>query len=129
MEVGYGKSKSTDPLISNANYQNQFGSLLYNSQPDITASVSILAQRVPSPSQEDWDQLKRVVKYLWSTVNMRLKLNDTRNGDQSLYGFADANWAEDKMTFFLNGGVIDWAENKENKNAYHCHQQRRNLSR
>lgn len=124
LEVNYGKSGSTDSLIDNANYQRLIGSLLYvsvNTRPDIAASVSILAQKVSDPNQEDWNQLKRVAKYLKSTANMRLKLSDVRVEGQELFGYADANWAEDRngrksnsgYVFYLNGGVINWTCRKQ----------------
>lgn len=93
-----------------------------NTRPDIAASISILARKVSEPNEEDWNQLKRVVKYLKSTADMKLKLSDSREDKQELFGYADANWAEDKTTrksnsgyvFFLNGGVIGWACRKQN---------------
>lgn len=66
MDVGYGESDSSSPLEGNTKYRSLIGRLLYlsvNSRPDISASVSILAQKVSKPTIEDWNQLKRV-KYL-----------------------------------------------------------------
>lgn len=123
MEVGYGKGESS-LLINNNKYQQLIGSLLYlsiNTRPDISASVSILAQKVSGPNEEDWNQLKRVVKYLKSTVNLRLKLSNIMSNSKQLIGYADANWAEDKesrksnsgFVFFFNGGTISWACRKQ----------------
>lgn len=124
MEVNYGKSSSSVLLIDNVNYQKLIGSLLYvsvNTRPDIAASISILARKVSEPNEEDWNQLKRVVKYLKSTADLKLYLSDNQEEKQELFGYADANWAEDKATrksnsgyvFFFNGGVIGWACRKQ----------------
>lgn len=67
MNVSYRKENSTDVLISNEKYRKLIGSLLYvtvNTRPDIAVSVGILSQKVEKPTQEDWNELKRVVKYL-----------------------------------------------------------------
>lgn len=125
MEIGYYKSPlDANTMISNTNYQKLLGCLLYisiNTRPDVTASVNILAQKTSSPNQEDWEQLKRVVKYLKGTSKLKLKLSDNDSDSKELIGYSDANWAEDKQTrksnsgyvFFLNGGIINWACRKQ----------------
>lgn len=127
MEVsyGYGKSDSSQLLENNTKYRSLIGRLLYlsvNSRPDISASVSILAQRVSKPTNEDWNQLKRVVKYLKTTHQLKLKLSNIQSDDLSLYGYADATWADDKIDrksnsgriIYFNGGTISWSCNKQN---------------
>ncbi|XP_071637523.1 uncharacterized protein [Temnothorax longispinosus] len=96
LDVGYYKSltESSDQLCDNSEYQKLIGCLLYvsvNSRPDITASVSILAQKVSSPRPEDWNQLKRVVKYLKATSKLKLKLSNIISDNDGLIGYADAN--------------------------------------
>lgn len=124
MEVSYGKSESSHPLENNTKYRQLIGRLLYlsvNSRPDISASVSILAQKVSQPSIEDWNQLKRVVKYLKATNEMKLKLSDIQSNDLSLFGYADATWADDRIDrksnsgriIYFNGGTISWSCNKQ----------------
>lgn len=125
IDPNYEKSESGDMLPNNTNYRKLLGCLLYvavNTRPDIAAGVSILAQKVAAPCQEDWTQLKQVAKYLKSTAKMKLKLSDIQmTENQSLHGYADANWAEDRRTrksnsgyvFFLNGGVINWSCRKQ----------------
>src|SRR6202012_5196075 len=69
----------------------------------------------------DWNQLKRVVRYLKGTINMKLKLSDIKNNNNLIVGYADADFAEDRITrksnsgmvFFINGGVCSWACRKQ----------------
>lgn len=124
LEPSYGKTESP-PMRDNKEYQSLIGSLLYiavNTRPDIAASIAILSQKTSNPSQEDWNELKRVVKYLKGTAEMFLKLNnDISLEEKSLIGFADANWAESRIdrksnsgyVFMLNGGCVSWACRKQ----------------
>lgn len=124
LDVGYGKSDSSKPLETYTKYRRLIGRLLYlsvNTRPDISASVSILAQKVSKPTGEDWNQIKRVVKYLKSTQKLKLKLSNIQSGETSLIGYADATWADDKIDrksnsgriFYMNGGTISWACHKQ----------------
>lgn len=94
-------------MDNNTEYQRLIGSLLYvsvNTRPDIAASISILAQRTSNHTQEDWNELKRVVRYLKGTIHLKLHLGDGSN--ESLTGYADANWAEDRTDRKSNSGYI-----------------------
>jgi len=90
------------------------------SRPDISASVNILAQRINKPTQQDWNELKRMVRYLKGTVNFKLKLGNAR-ADNPIIGYADANWAEcrkDRKSnsghiFFVFGGAVSWCCRKQ----------------
>lgn len=125
MDVSYGKSSGSQPLENNTKYRQLVGRLLYlsvNSRPDISASVCMLAQRVSKPADEDWKQLKRVVRYLKATHQMQLKLSNIHSNELTLYGYADATWADDRIErksnsgriIYFNGGTISWGCNKQN---------------
>lgn len=127
ISVNYGKTTKVEDekfLTDNTAYQKLIGSLLYvavNTRPDIAASVSILSQRVCAPRQEDWNGLKRVVKYLKGTANLKLTLGD-KQSNEMICGYADANWAEDRFNrksnsgyiFKVFGGPVSWACRKQN---------------
>lgn len=125
MQVSYGKSKESQvALLSNKEYQKLLGSLLYvsvNTRPDIAASISILAQKVSAPTQEDWNELKRVVKYLKGTADMKLALAKQNHKGDQLYGYSDANFAGESdrksnsgHTFLVNGAAVCWSSRKQN---------------
>jgi hypothetical protein len=53
-------------------YQSLIGTLLYASvstRPDITMAVSHLSRYMSNPSQSQWEQAKRVLRYLKGTAN------------------------------------------------------------
>lgn len=108
ISVSYEKGADSELLIDNEKYRQLIGCLLYisvNTRPDISASVSILAQKVSSPNQEDWNELKRILKYLKGTANLSLLLG--RSDSQSeLIGYADANWAENRVDRKSNSGYV-----------------------
>ncbi|XP_031634406.1 secreted RxLR effector protein 161-like, partial [Contarinia nasturtii] len=101
------------------------GTPLVNTRPDISASVSILAKKSCKPKQEDWNELKRVLKYLKGTANLKLAISKHNFNGQSLYGFSDANWAEDRNdrksnsghVFLVNGGTDCWSSRKQSLTA------------
>lgn len=73
------------------------------------------------PTNEDWNQLKRVVKYLKATHQLKLRVSNIQSNDLSLFGYADATWADDRVErksnsgriVFFNGGTISWSCNKQ----------------
>ena len=123
LDTGYNKVQSEEEdLADNELYQRLIGALLYlavNSRPDISASISILSQKIKKPTKRDWTELKRVVRYLKGTKDLKLKLGG--NNTDGLVGFADADWAENRtdrksnsgFIFTLNGGAISWSCRKQ----------------
>lgn len=125
MDPGYLKlCLEESPILSNNNnYRQIVGSLLYltvNSRPDIAVSVSILSRKVSNPNQRDLVELKRILKYLSFTKNLKLKVGSSADGN-ILIGHADADWAGDikerKSTsgfiFKLGDGTISWSSRKQ----------------
>lgn len=124
MDTGYEKARIKSPEVQTDEYPKLIGSLLYlanNSRPDISAPVNLLSQHVKGTRLIDWNEVRRVCKYLKSTMNYELKLSDRTAKDQDLVGYADANWAEDRETrksnggylFKLNGGTVSWSSKKQ----------------
>lgn len=121
MDVSFLKATNEDYLPNNNQYRQAIGSLLYvavNTRPDISAAVTILAQRVEKPTQRDWLEVKRIIKYLKHTATHQLQLGFINNTD--LIGYADADWGEDRESrksnsgfVFLFGGPIYWTCRKQ----------------
>ena len=122
IDPGYFKLEGT-PLDNNEEYRALIGKLLYlstNTRPDIAASVSILSQRVSKPRDVDLVQVKRLFRYIKSTRDKKLRLND-KNQSGKLSVYSDANWAEDKsdrksntgFICMLNGGTVSWCCRKQ----------------
>ncbi|CAK9834334.1 Copia protein, partial [Anthophora retusa] len=100
------KAVST-PLPSKLNYvalnseekyeapcRNLIGCLMYImicTRPDLSIAVNLLSRYTNKNNQELWQNLKRVLRYLKGSSN--IKLNYTRgNYNDILSGYVDANW-------------------------------------
>lgn len=123
LDPGYFKLKDENYLSDNNEYRKLIGMLLYlttHSRPDISASVSILSQKISKPTRTDLLEVKRVIRYLQGTKNLKLKLSDDLC-DQQLFSFSDANWAEDRESrksnsgylCKVNGGSVSWSCRKQ----------------
>lgn len=126
MDTGYHKLDGK-LLDSNEEYRKLVGMLLYlstNSRPDISACVAILSQRVISPRTLDMNEVKRLIRYLKETQNVKLQLSDV-NKEKELQVISDANWGEDRLDrkstsgyyITINGGAIAWCSKKQSVTA------------
>lgn len=121
LDPAYVKQKEETLLPTNDSYRSLVGSLLYvavNSRPDICVSTSLLGRKVSNPSNRDWTEAKRVLRYLKATQNLRLHLG---SGTESLECFVDADWAgnegdrKSNSGFIIKygGGLISWGTRKQ----------------
>lgn len=123
MDTAYPKLEGEyDLLPDNELYRKAVGAMLYvatTTRPDIAAAIGILCRRVSNPRQRDWHALKRVMKYLKKTVDLKLKICADNNVELS--GYADADWAGDTVDrkstsgyFYKLGEVpVSWSSKKQ----------------
>lgn len=124
METGFltASPEDTVELKNNSLYRKVMGSLLYIatvSRPDIAVAFGFLCRRVEKPSQYDWNAAKRVIRYLMSTSEAKLRLSSAK--DDKLIIYVDADWAGDKVdrkstsgyVFLFGRAVIAWCSRKQ----------------
>ena len=103
-------------------FQECIGSLLYvltRTRPDISFSVSILAQVQLKPLKSHFLCIKRIFRYLKQTVNLGIKIDSSQQ--ICLSGFVDASFAinpgERKSItgyiFFIDDTPICWKTRKQ----------------
>lgn len=120
LDTGYYKLTHDELLGDSSEYRKLIGCILYvatHTRPDIAASVSILSQKVESPTKTDLNEVKRVIRYLKGTSHFKLRLNRIDIPNQSLFSYSDANWAEDPSerksnsgyACIVNGGIVSWS--------------------
>ena len=104
---------------ANRDYMSLVGSLLYAAmvtRPDIAFAVQALGRHLQSSSDAHWTAGKRILRYLKGTKDMSLLYGESKHGEVTLKGFADADWATDKDTrrsvtgyvFEVGGAAVTW---------------------
>lgn len=103
-------------------YRQVIGCLLYIAQatrPDISFAVNALSRYNAEPKTEHVTAVKRLLRYLQGTKDLRLSY--TKNGESNITGYCDADWAADVVDrksctgyiFMLQGGAISWSSRKQ----------------
>lgn len=102
----------------NANeYQQVIGSLMYamvHTRPDIAFALGKLSQHMQNPSEKHWTYLKALMRYIRSSLCLRLRFGHGTNLDLAVY--TDADWAGQKSdrkstsggVAMLYGGPVCW---------------------
>jgi hypothetical protein len=102
-------------------YREVIGKLNYLStctRPDISYAVSQVSRAMQDPTQEDWKNAKRIMRYLKKTMDTKIIF---KNLKEELQGYSDASYAADKKdrkshsgyVFTMNGGPISWKSKKQ----------------
>ena len=107
--------KLKEKLFNTKKYQQVIGSLLYLAtctRPDILFAVVKASRNASKPSLYDWENVKRIIKYLKGNSNYGIKY--TKNKNLNIY--VDADYAGDNDTrrsttgYVINfdSGPISW---------------------
>ena len=86
-------------------YRGAIGNLLYlaiSTRPDILFAVSKAARKNKNPTEEDWENVMRIFKYLKGTINYGIKFS--KNGSLKVY--VDADYAGDLETRKSTSGFL-----------------------
>jgi len=93
MDTAYLKLEGEyDSLPDNKFYRQAVGARLYlatSTRPDIAAAMGILCRRVGNPRQRDWYAVKRVMRYLKHTIDLKFNIC----AGHELVAYVDADWA------------------------------------
>lgn len=104
-------------------YRELIGCLMYvmmTSRPDLSAAVNYLSQFQSCATDEHWQHLKRVLRYIKQTIDIKMIFN--RNNDMdAIIGYADADWANDVNdrrsvsgnVFKVFGSTVSWMTRKQ----------------
>ncbi|GBO15518.1 hypothetical protein AVEN_189587-1 [Araneus ventricosus] len=84
---------------NNTQYRQAVGALLYVAtvpKPDISVAVNILSRRNEKPRERDWNVVKRIIRYLETTAELKLIIS--KDKEPILNAFCDADWENDKSS-------------------------------
>ncbi|XP_035233604.1 secreted RxLR effector protein 161-like [Stegodyphus dumicola] len=105
------------------NYRQSIGAFLYIatiSRLDIAYAVNLLRRRNEKPRNTDWNAVKKVIRYLYTTKDFKLVFNQIQ--ELILTAYSDADWANDRTTrksisgyiFKLGKNCISWTSKRQN---------------
>lgn len=117
LETNKSDSRTTQP------YRELVGCLTYlalSSRPDISAAVSYFSRFQAAPTDNHWNHLKRLLRYLKGTISFGL-VYQRREGATPLVGYADADWGNDRedrksisgSVFQVFGSTVSWNTKKQ----------------
>jgi hypothetical protein len=102
-------------------FRSTVGALQYLSitRPDIAFAVNKLSQFMHKSTQPHWQSLKRLLRYLKSTIQFGLHIY--RSSCSTLQTYSDADWANNKddrrstgsFCIFLGKNLISWGCRKQ----------------
>ncbi|SGY89089.1 BQ5605_C133g13382 [Microbotryum silenes-dioicae] len=110
------------PFADVSLYQSAVGSLQYAStrcRPDIAIAVRAVAQKNSCPTVDDWAAVKRIFRYLNSTIDLGILYRNSSTTRLMVY--SDASFADDPESrrlvgayaSMLAGGVISWQSKQQ----------------
>lgn len=118
--VKLGEEEEAQGMID-APYKESVGCLMYAmvaTRADLAFAVSVVSQFMSKPGSMHWAAVKRIMRYLKGTLDMKLTLGGK---DISLRGYCDADWGGDANTrksttgyaFFIGEGAISWNSKRQ----------------
>ena len=87
-------------------FREAIGSLMYlanATSPDISYAVNYLARNQTDPTEEDWNDVKRILRYLRGTCNLGIKF---QSKSETLDALTDASFRDCEKSAFTAGYVI-----------------------
>ncbi|PKU60283.1 Retrovirus-related Pol polyprotein from transposon TNT 1-94 [Dendrobium catenatum] len=114
-------TKNSNEAFANPQlYRHLIGSLQYLTltRPDIQFAVHQLSQSMHLPCNYHFNSLKRLLRYIQGTTHVGIPLH---KADLKLYGYADADWANDSTDRksisgycnMLGKSIISWQVKKQ----------------
>lgn len=93
----------------NAPIRNLLGSLMYAmlcTRPDICFALNILSRYQSKTNDYLWESLKRILKYVKGSLNVKLIYKRNNYYDHILDGFADSDWARNTNDRISTSGYL-----------------------
>ena len=107
--------------MKNVPYREAIGALNWvavGSRPDIAFVVGQLAQFMENPVKVHWEAVKRVLRYLKGTKDVKLTYG--KSGNRGLEAFVDADGATQEhrraisgFVVIIDGGAVSWMSKKQ----------------
>ena len=113
--------KNNGDNVSESKYAQIIGSLMFlmnYTRPDIAYVVGRLSRYTHNPSEDHWNAISRLMRYLTGTIDYGLSFCGC---PFVLKGYCDANWISDTnelkptsgYVFTLARGAVSWKSSKQ----------------
>lgn len=126
LHLSGNKKATTDEFQDKVNqipYREAVGSLLFLarvSRPDIEYAVNRASQFLTNFSEEHWQAVKRIFRYLCGTKNFGITYGSS-GSEGNLTGFTDADYAgcldtrrsTSGFVFMFHGGPVTWSSQRQ----------------
>lgn len=117
-----GNSCDSDFNSEQIPYQQAVGSLMYliqGTRPDLAFSVNYVCRYSTCYTGEHWKAVKRIMRYLRGTADLKLAFR--KNANHDFMGYTDADWGTDTddrksvtgFVFIRSGSAISWCSKKQ----------------
>ncbi|KAA8491274.1 Copia protein [Porphyridium purpureum] len=103
-EVGTGEPLSAKDRERFHTYSCKLLYVAKRTRPDLLTAVGYLTTRVQEPTARDWDKLRRVIKYLNATRDLKLKLAACKHG--MVISGVDASYAASDYFKSVTGAYV-----------------------
>ncbi|XP_061469413.1 uncharacterized protein LOC133378809 [Rhineura floridana] len=122
MTVSFQQETNKIPCTNPDLYRHIMGKLQYLVKvtcPDICNAVSFLSRKVETPTEHDWQGVKRVLRYLKGTSKKGLVMSGQGKGGMECYVDADhaseltSRKSTTGIVILLHGSVIDWCSRRQ----------------
>jgi len=85
-------------------------------RPDLSHAISVVNRYMHNPGKDHWEAVKRILRYVKSTVNKGLVFDRNKAGTCDVTGFVDSDYAGDfdkrrsifGYIFTMCAGAIFW---------------------
>lgn len=107
--------------IEGTPYQNLIGSLMYLAictRPDLSYTLSYLSQFNKHPTKRNWQDAKRVLRYLKGTIEYGVTF---KKDELKMYGYIDSDWGGNELDrksftgyiFKFGNAPVSWEAKKQ----------------
>ncbi|CAL9239925.1 unnamed protein product [Arabidopsis halleri] len=113
-------SGNSKPFSDPTYFRSLAGKLQYLTltRPDIQFAVNFVCQKMHTPSEDDFNLLKRIIRYIKGTLS--LGINFSNSTDSVLRAYSDSDWSGCKDTSrstggfctFLGENIISWSSKR-----------------
>ena len=88
-----GSERFSDPTL----YRSVVGALQYATitRPEISFSVNKVCLFMSNPSEQHWQAVKRILRYLNGSITLGLRLQASKSSSFSVQAYCDTDWASD----------------------------------